>query len=247
MAVRAALRSGAGLVSAMVPESSYSIMQQLNPEAMVSGYPRPLAQREKDLLSPSYLETDLSKYTAVGVGPGIGNEKETAQFLVDQMMLYKKPMVIDADALNILAAHKAFLDKVPSGSVLTPHPGEFKRLTGDWRDDLEKLEMQRTLARAHRVVVVLKGAHTTIATPDGKLYFNSTGNPGMAKGGSGDVLTGLLSGLMAQGHSAEHAAILGVYVHGLAGDFAANDLGQTSLTASDIIRYLPKAFKALEG
>ncbi len=247
LAVKAALLSGAGLVSAMVPESGYSVMQQLNPEAMVSDYPRPLAQREKDLLSPSYLETDLSKYTAIGVGPGIGNEKETAQFVVDLMMLYKKPMVIDADALNILAAHKTFLDKIPQGSILTPHPGEFKRLAGEWRDDLEKLEMQRTLARARKVVVVLKGAHTSIATPDGKLYFNSTGNPGMAKGGSGDVLTGLLSGLTAQGHSAEHAAILGVYVHGMAGDFAAHDLGQTSLTASDIIRYLPKVFKALEN
>ncbi|MFN8286254.1 MAG: NAD(P)H-hydrate dehydratase [Chitinophagales bacterium] len=246
LSVKAALRSGTGLVTAMVPECGYEIMQVANPEAMISAYPRPLANKERELLTPSYLETDLSKYSAIGVGPGIGTESGSAQFLVDLFLLYKKPMVVDADALNILAGHKKFLEKLPENSILTPHPGEFKRLAGEWKDDLEKLELQRNFARKHKVVVVLKGAHTTIVTPEGKLYFNSTGNAGMAKGGSGDVLTGVISALLAQGYTAEEAAMVGVYVHGLAGDYAATDLGKTALTAGDIIRYLPKAFSSVE-
>jgi hydroxyethylthiazole kinase-like uncharacterized protein yjeF len=154
-------------------------------------------------------------------------------------------MVIDADALNILSSHRELLHNVPSGSILTPHPKEFERLTSVWTDDFDRLEKQKQLARDTKSVVVLKGAHTSIAFPDGKVFFNSTGNPGMATGGSGDVLTGVLTGLLAQGYVAGDAAVLGVYLHGLAGDLACQEKGMNSLTASDLVDQIPQAFRKI--
>ncbi|KXK24611.1 MAG: carbohydrate kinase [Bacteroidetes bacterium OLB12] len=155
-------------------------------------------------------------------------------------------MVLDADALNLLATNAELLNKIPEGSILTPHPGEFMRLVGAWSNDFDKLKKQIALAGTTKSVVVLKGAHSSIALPDGSVYFNSTGNPGMATGGSGDVLTGIITALLAQGYPAAQAAILGVYVHGLAGDLAAREIGETGLIAGDLISYLPYAFKKLE-
>ena len=153
--------------------------------------------------------------------------------------------MIDADALNMMSSQRELLHTIPEGSILTPHPGEFERLVGTWKDDFERLEKQITLAKETKAVIILKGAHTSIATPKGEVYFNSTGNPGMATGGSGDVLTGILTGLLAQKYSAEETAILGVYLHGLTGDLAAMEKGTNSLIASDLVDFLSHAFKEL--
>ncbi len=237
LAVKAALKSGAGLVSANLPGCGYEIMQTTNPEAMV------YVDESKEVLTSA---PDLEKFSVVGTGPGIGTEKETVNYLKDLLEKSHQPMVIDADALNIISADMHLLQLVPENSILTPHPGEFKRLAGDWKDDLEKLQKQKEFSKNNKVVVVLKGANTSISTPEGKLHFNSTGNPGMAKGGSGDVLTGIIAALLAQKYLPEEAGVLGVYIHGLAGDFAKDTLGETSMEASDIIHYLPKAFLSLE-
>jgi NAD(P)H-hydrate epimerase len=152
-------------------------------------------------------------------------------------------MVIDADALNILAANRELLQLIPPGSILTPHPKEFERIAGSWKNDFARLELQKQLAKNLKSVVVLKGAYTSIASPDGRVFFNSSGNPGMAKGGSGDVLTGILTGLLAQPYEALEAAQLGVFLHGYAGDLGAYEKGFSSLIASDIVEFLPEAFK----
>ena len=238
LAVKATLKSGAGLVSANIPACGYEIMQTTNPEAIVY----------KDESNETLTHVpDIEKFSAIGVGPGIGTEKETVSYLKELLQKNHHSMVLDADALNIVSSDSTLLPLIPENSILTPHPGEFKRLTGDWKDDLDKLQKQLEFSKANKVVVVLKGANTSVSTPDGKVYFNSTGNPGMAKGGSGDVLTGIITSLLAQKYSSEEAAVIGVYIHGLAGDIAKDVLGETSMEASDIIHYLPKAFKELEA
>ncbi len=237
LSVNAALHSGAGLVTALVPRCAYSILQSTNPEAMI------ITDASENEFSHS---PDLSKFSAIGIGPGIGTSEAAKAFLNEALNHSAKLFVLDADALNILSENKEWLKRIPPGAVLTPHPGEFKRLVGEWKNDLDKLTMQSEFAARYQVVLVLKGAHTTIALPDGRIYFNSTGNPGMAKGGSGDVLTGVLTSLLAQGYTAESAALLGVFVHGIAGDYAATYLSQTGMSASDIIQYLPQAFGIFE-
>jgi len=194
----------------------------------------------------NFLSTDvkLDPYTSIGIGPGIGQSKETIKAF-ENMLKQGRPLVIDADALNILSMHPEFMRLIPSGSILTPHPKEFERMVGTWQNDFERLDKQRKFSTEAKSVIVLKGAHTSIATPDGRVYFNSTGNPGMATGGSGDVLTGILTGLLAQGYSAIDASIIGVYLHGLSGDMAAREMGQHSLIASDLIDFLPAAFKSV--
>jgi len=153
--------------------------------------------------------------------------------------------VLDADALNLIAKNKDLYDLIPRNSILTPHPGEFRRLVGESASYFEQYQKQIELAKKQKVIVVLKGAYTSIATPNGKCYFNSTGNPGMATAGSGDVLTGILTSLLAQGYEPEKAAILGVYIHGLAGDLASQKIGRQSLIAGDIIDNLGEAFEEI--
>ncbi|MBL0311000.1 MAG: NAD(P)H-hydrate dehydratase [Bacteroidetes bacterium] len=212
------------------------------PEAMLAV--AEVAQTDFSILKgKSTLSVD--DYSAIGVGPGIGTDKSTALWLESLFDLCKSPLVLDADALNIIAERPTLLKKIPAQSILTPHPGEFKRLVGAWKNDLEKIQKQLEFSANHDLVVVLKGANTSISTPNGKLYFNSTGNPGMAKGGSGDVLTGVLTSILAQGYTSEQSAILAVYVHGLAGDIACRHLGEIAMNAEDIIHYLPQAFKVL--
>ena len=155
------------------------------------------------------------------------------------------PLVIDADALNILAENKAWLDKLPENSVLTPHPGEFRRLAGDSENSYQRLQQQLKFSKKHKVILVVKGAFTTISTPNGEVYFNSTGNPGMATAGSGDALTGIILSFLAQGISPEKAAIAGVFIHGLAGDLAAEQKSEQSMVAGDIIEFLGNAFLKL--
>lgn len=235
LAAKGCLRSGVGLLTLHVPRSGNVIVQTAVPEAMT-------LTDANEIHFTGF--ADLTEFDVIGIGPGIGMGSQTCnafRAVIEQA----KPMVIDADGLNILAANHDLLAKIPSGSILTPHPKEFERLAGGWKNDFERLEKQCQLSLKTKAIIILKGAHTSITTPDGKVYFNSTGNPGMAKGGSGDVLTGILTGLLAQRYSALDAAILGVFAHGLAGDLAARDRGMHALISSDLIDFLPQAFKSL--
>jgi hydroxyethylthiazole kinase-like uncharacterized protein yjeF len=188
----------------------------------------------------------LESFNVIGIGPGLGQDQKTVN-AIGKLLSQHQPMVVDADALNILASHRDMLQHVPAGSILTPHPKEFERLVGPWSDDFDRLEKQKKLAKEINAVILVKGAHTAISTPDERVFFNSTGNPGMATGGTGDVLTGILTGLLAQGYSSENAAIIGVYLHGLSGDLAACEKGMNSLIASDLIDFLAFAFKKIQG
>jgi hydroxyethylthiazole kinase-like uncharacterized protein yjeF len=235
LGARGALRAGIGLLTLHVPGVGYSIVQTAVPEAMAT------VDDGENFFSKA---PSLDGFDVVGIGAGLGREKQTVAAF-ESVLQAGKPMVIDADGLNILGSNRHLLKSIPAGTILTPHPKEFERMTGTWKNDFERLEMQKTLAHETKAVVLLKGAHTSIATPDGRVFFNCTGNPGMATGGSGDVLTGILTGLLAQKYSNEDAAILGVYLHGLSGDLAAVRLGMNSLIASDLVEFLPDAFKEL--
>ncbi len=234
LCARACLRSGVGLLSCQVPKSGYEIMQSAVPESML------LTDVNSSFITG--VEEDLTKYEAIGIGPGIGKAPETRKLLKEVFGKYRKPMVIDADALNILGMEKELLANVPAGSILTPHPKEFERVFGETRNDFEKIELAKQMANKMNVVIVLKGQHTAIASPGEKIFFNSTGNAGMATGGSGDVLTGILTALLAQGYPSMEASMLGVYLHGMAGDLAKKDLSMEGMIAGDIVEYLPKAF-----
>ena len=184
-------------------------------------------------------------YQAIAIGPGIGQEEETALATLDQLADCYIPAVLDADAINILSSHRNYLNRLPKGSILTPHIGELERIIGKCNNSFERLTKAKELAAYLQCYMVVKGAYTVVITPQGKFYFNPTGNPGMATGGSGDVLTGIILALLAQGYQPENAARLGIYVHGLAGDIACRRMGEISLTASDIIDALPEAWKVL--
>lgn len=236
LASKACLRSGVGLVTAVIPKCGYSILQQAVPEAMAV------------CLGENKLEGKMEIGDSfVGLGPGIGQHKLTQDTVLEILKNASKAIVIDADALNILAKNPDWMVYIPDNSILTPHPKEFKRLVGTWKDDYEKLDKLQNLAKKLNCVIVLKGAHTAIATAEGNVIFNTTGNPGMATGGSGDVLTGIITGLLAQGYKSIQAAQLGVYLHGLAGDLAAEQLGKEALIASDIIDNIGKAFLQLHN
>lgn len=233
LSAKACLRAGVGLLTVYLPAQGLEIMQTALPEAMCS------VSGENDFIADV---PDLSMYSAIGVGPGLGIEKQTQNTLKLLIQNSNYPLVIDADALNILAENKTWLAFLPSESILTPHPKEFERLVGKWDCDEERLELQKQFAIKQQVIVVLKGANTSIALPNGDVYFNATGNSGMATAGSGDVLTGIITSLLAQGYSPKESAILGVYLHGLAGDVAKENLTEYAMIASDIIDAIPKAY-----
>jgi NAD(P)H-hydrate epimerase len=233
LASKACLRTGAGLLTTHVPQKGYSIIQTAVPEAMVS------VDKSKKCFSDV---PDLTNYNAVGVGPGIGKSNKTRKALKNLIENATIPLVLDADALNILAENKTWIASLPENSILTPHPGEFRRLAGETSNSYERLMKQKEFAANHKVILIVKGAYTTIATPDGKIYFNSSGNAGMATAGSGDVLTGIILGLLAQRLPPEKAAVLGVYLHGLAGDLAAAEKSEPGMIAGDIIEKLGKSF-----
>ncbi len=237
LASRACLRAGVGLLTTHVPKIGNEIVQTAVPEAMLS------LGRFENYFSDV---PDLSEYSDIGVGPGIGMQEQTQNALKVLIQNSRAPIVFDADALNILAENKTWLAFIPPGCIITPHPKEFERLAGKASNDFEKAAMVKAFAIKHNLVVVLKGAYTQIATPRGDCFFNSSGNPGMATAGSGDVLTGIILGLLAQGYSSVHSAIIGVFVHGLAGDLGAAKKGQTSLIATDLINMLGEAFKKIE-
>lgn len=231
LAARACLRAGVGLLTVQVPRCGYTILQTAVPEAMC------LTDGHQNVLTGS-TEIDgppPTQYTTVGIGPGIGKAPETLAMLKKLLPTLEKPIVVDADALNLLSENRELLDQLPQNSILTPHPKEFERLTQKWDDDYQKLDSLREFARKYKVVVVLKGAYTAVATPNGDVHFNSTGNPGLSTGGTGDVLTGVLTALLAQGYDPVEAAVLGVFAHGLAGDRVAEQRGMTGMIASDVI------------
>ena len=226
---RGCLRSGVGLLTLHVPDCGYEIVQIALPEAMVS-------VDENQKYNTGF--GDISSYSAIGIGPGLGQEPSTEEMLEKLLSEAKIPLVIDADALNIISQNPDLLEKLPENSILTPHPKEFLRLVGETSNDFERLEEGRKFSQKYKVIICLKGANTAVILPNGEVCFNSTGNAGMATGGTGDVLTGIITSLIAQGYKPEHAAILGVYEHGLAGDRAASKKGQSAMIASDVIENL---------
>lgn len=233
LGAKSCLRTGAGLVTVHIPKCGYQILQTAVPEAMA------VADEEEQDFSGI---KDLSAYNAIGIGPGVGTSEKAAKGLKMLIQQATANMVLDADALNILSENKTWLSFLKPESIITPHPGEFARLAGKSSSAFEAYTKQRELAKKYKIYVVLKGAYTSIATPGGEVYFNSTGNPGMATAGSGDTLTGIILGLLAQGYPPRQASLLGVYIHGLAGDIAAQEWGENSLIAEDITNCLGRAF-----
>lgn len=236
LAGRACMRGGIGKLTVHTPACNKDIMQQSVVEAVLSidSGTRFISQAE-----------EVVTYDAVAIGPGLGNFHDTDDAFIEQVRNCKAPLVVDADGLNILARHKGWLAQLPSRAILTPHPGEFMRLVDTENDNYKMMSAARDMAMHYQVYVVLKGHHTMINTPEGHTYINTSGNVGMATAGSGDVLTGILLSLLSQGYSPSEACQLGVFLHGLAGDCAEKVVGQESLVASDIIDYLPAAFKLL--
>ncbi|MCC7302059.1 MAG: NAD(P)H-hydrate dehydratase [Bacteroidia bacterium] len=236
LAGRACLHSGTGLLTMRIPGGEKVVIQTALPEAIVD------ADTGVTCLSG---RIRFVNETAVGAGPGIGTGEDTNSFIKLLIQECPVPLLLDADALNILSANPTWLAFIPAGTILTPHPGEFARLFGAEPDDLKRLDQLIRQAVRLRSVIVLKGAHTWIGLPDGTVWFNATGNPGLAKGGSGDVLSGIITSLLAQGYPPSHAAIFGVYLHGLAADIAVNASSEEALIPGDVISHLGDAFKAL--
>lgn len=236
LASKSCLRTGAGLVTVHAPKCGVDILQTAFAEAMV-------VVDEEELFITQIQNAD--KYNAIGIGPGIGTDEKTAVMLKKLIQDYRAPIVFDADAINILAENKTWLSFLAPGCIFTPHPKEFERLVGKSTDDFERQQMQFEFSKKYQCYVLLKGHYSALTTPDGNCYFNSTGNAGMATAGAGDVLTGIITSLVAQGYSSKHACIIGMYLHGLAGDNAAKEKGEHSLIASDVIEHLSDAYLAL--
>lgn len=237
LATKACLRAGAGKVTVHTPKRNVSILQNCVPEAVL----------QIDHEETTFTEAvSTEQFQAMAIGPGLGTTDQTAVALIAQLRRTTCPIVADADALNILANRRAWLQQLPKGIILTPHPKELERLEGQCIDSYERLTKARNLAEHLEGYVLLKGHYSALCLPDGRVVFNPTGNAGMATAGSGDVLTGIICGLLARGYSQQEACSIGMYLHGLAGDLAAQELGEESLIASDLIRYLPKAFLRLK-
>jgi ADP-dependent NAD(P)H-hydrate dehydratase / NAD(P)H-hydrate epimerase len=238
LASRAALHTGIGLITCHIPLCGNIIMQRGLPEAMIS-----YDKGEKHICGP----IDAGSCTAAGIGPGMGTSEETQSAFYTFLKAFGKPLVIDADALNMLSLNKSWLSCINPGTVMTPHLKEFDRLAGKCENSFTRLLLQVEFSAEYKCILVLKGAYTSISDPDGNLFFNSTGNPGMATAGSGDVLTGMILSLLAQGYLPVDAAVTGVYIHGLAGDLAAARSSAESVIASDIIDEIGAAFRKIRG
>lgn len=241
LTAKATLKSGAGMITSYVPECGYEIIQTSFPEAMA------LTDFSKDKITAF---PKIEKYNVIAIGPGMGTNEKTMlafeQFL-NETDFQNKLLVIDADGINLLSQNSGLLEKLPANTILTPHSKELERLIGLWKNDYEKIERIKQFVQKHQLIVISKCAHTAIFIPSGEVYFNSTGNPGMATAGSGDALTGIIAGQIAKGFNPADAAIFGVYLHGLSGDLAKENLGEESLQASDIINNIPLAYKQLFG
>ncbi len=236
LAARACLRAGAGKVTVHSPRCNNVITQISVPEAVI----------QPDADEAVFTEpVDTEDFDALGIGPGLGMNETTAIALIAQLRRTQCPIVADADAINILGNHRAWIQQLPKEIILTPHPKEFDRLDGHSADSYDRLTKARRLAERLQAYVIIKGRYTAVCMPDGHVAFNPTGNPGMATAGSGDVLTGIITALLARGYSRRDACLTGVYLHGLSGDIAAAELGQESVTAGDLVACLPKAFGRL--
>jgi ADP-dependent NAD(P)H-hydrate dehydratase / NAD(P)H-hydrate epimerase len=237
LAAGSCIRSGAGLVTTHVPAKGCDILQAAVPEVMVS---------IDD--SDTYFSgaPSLDPFDAVAVGPAIGTRPQSQKALYDLLQSVTRPIILDADALNILSLNKEWLRMIPRDSILTPHPGEFDRLAGQQINSHDRLLSQIEMAAEYKLYIVLKGGNTSVATPQGTCYFNGSGNPGMATAGSGDVLTGIILSFLGQGYRPLEAALAGVFIHGMAGDLASVKNSQEAMIASDIIRNLGKAFNLLK-
>ena len=233
LAAEACMRTGVGLLTAHLPKDALLPMQVYLPEAMTS----------IDKSDTHCTEiNDILSYTAIGVGPGIGKDEDTVTLLKKIIQEATQSLVLDADALNIIADNPTWLSFLPDNTILTPHPKEFDRMFGMTNNSFERLELQRKMSVVHNIIIVQKGAHTAITFPNGTCFFNSTGNPGMATAGSGDVLTGIILSLLAQRYTPAEAALLGVFMHGKAGDVAAEKIGMESMIARDITKNIGKSF-----
>ena len=237
LASKACLRSGVGKVVVRTPRRNNDIMQISVPEAII--YP----DHDEKYFSETVDSEDVD---AMAIGPGLRQQENTAIALITQIRRTQAPIVVDADGLNMLANHRAWLQQLPKNIIMTPHPKEFDRLNGGTcADSYERLSKARDMAEHLQAYIILKGHYSALCLPNGNVVFNSTGNAGMATAGSGDVLTGIITGLLARGYKHAEACMAGMYLHGLAGDLAAKQVGMESLTASDLIHFLPQAFKRL--
>ncbi|MCB9799462.1 MAG: NAD(P)H-hydrate dehydratase [Candidatus Omnitrophica bacterium] len=245
LAAMGALRSGAGLVTLGVPEKVYTVLARREAEVMVKPFTS-TPQGTLALQSFRAIDRFSGNQDVIAFGPGLSTQSSTQKLILKMIAAFKQPLVIDADGLNALKGHLDVLKKAGRRAILTPHPGEFKRLFGGRLSDktLERKKRANQVAKKYGIYLVLKGHQTVVAAPDGQVYVNSTGNPGMATGGSGDVLTGVIAALIGQKFSLWDAACFGVYLHGLAGDLAARKIGQVSLVAGDILDYLPEAIRS---
>lgn len=238
LASRACIRSGAGLLTTHVPHNTSHILHVAVPEVLVS------IDRSELMFTE---HPALVKFSAVGIGPGLGLNTNCIRGFTHLIeYIGNRPLVIDADAITMLALHPELLKKLPKNTILTPHPGEFKRLVGEWTGDYDRMQKAIEFSKNHKIILILKGAFTTVVFPDGECHFNSTGNAGMATAGCGDALTGIVLALLGRGMTPYDAAVVGVYLHGLAGDLAAEKYGQDSLITSDLIDSLGDAFRLLQ-
>lgn len=234
LAAKSALRAGAGLTFVVAPTCGYEILQSTCPEAMF------IAGGKEEIES-----ININEDQVVGLGPGLGTSNKAAATMMEFLRQRKKPVVLDADALNIISAQKDALHLIPRRSVITPHPKEFERLFGKCENSFDRLTLGIKKAKELQIYIVLKDHHTQIITPEGKVYYNTTGNAGMAKGGSGDALLGMVTALLAQGYLPQEAAVLGVWLHGKAGDFAAEKYSMEAMLPSDHIEEIGTVFKTL--
>lgn len=236
MSARGCLRSGAGLVTVHSARLGMPIVQTAVPEAMFE------PDRNDHFISDMSIH---HTHQAVAVGPGIGTNDRTIDALESLLKNCDAPLVLDADALNCIARKPQLLTLLPAHTIITPHIGEFDRLFGEHENSEARLKKAVDMAKFYNIIIVLKGHYTAIVRPTGKVYFNSTGNPGMATAGSGDVLTGVIAAFLSQGYRPEHAATIGVFIHGLAGDMAVKETGECGLLASDIANCCGRAIRSV--
>jgi len=234
LASKACLSAGAGLLTIHLPACGYEIMQATLPEAMVN--------TDDDQFHVTSYPSNPEMFQAAGIGPGIGTDSDSSIMLKSFLKTFKQPLVLDADALNIISQHPKFLSYLHPDTIITPHPKEFDRLFGETADVPARLEKAKQKAIQYKIIIVLKGHFTGVFSPDGNVLFNTSGNAGMAKGGSGDVLTGIITALLAQSYTPAVASSLGVYLHGCAGDLAAGLFSEEAMLPSDLIHCLGKVF-----
>ncbi|AFJ90466.1 bifunctional ADP-dependent NAD(P)H-hydrate dehydratase/NAD(P)H-hydrate epimerase [Blattabacterium sp. (Blaberus giganteus)] len=240
LSATASFRTGIGKLNVYVPYYGYKIIQNALPEAIVN------TDKTKQHWINNIVISNENNINAIGIGMGMGVHPKTVYALESFLLKIKNkkiPMVIDADAINILSHKLQLLDLLPEETILTPHPKEFQRLLcRSWKNDYDKLRLLKEMSKKYKIFIVFKGAHTIISTPSGNLYFNSTGNPGMSTAGSGDILTGMIMSLLSQGYSTKESCIMGVYLHGLAGDIASKKLSKEAIIANDIINHIGEAY-----